>query len=145
MGPPDCPAHGLPPRTIAGSTGSCFTPAGGTHHIKFWRRWRVLTPHFFRDREACSPLHHSADGGALRSRTLLAGFGAQHDLWIVPRCVRRDVRSPLNPGKVACSSIDTTPALKSGAGSGNRTRVASLEGWCSTIELHPQIGDRQSV
>ena len=30
-----------------------------------------------------------------------------------------------------------------GAGDGNRTRVSSLEGWCSTIELHPRIrGDR---
>ena len=27
---------------------------------------------------------------------------------------------------------------KSGAGDGNRTRIASLEGWHSTIELHPQ-------
>ena len=26
-----------------------------------------------------------------------------------------------------------------GAGDGNRTRVSSLEGWCSTIELHPHI------
>ena len=26
-----------------------------------------------------------------------------------------------------------------GVGDGNRTRVSSLEGWCSTIELHPQI------
>ena len=25
-----------------------------------------------------------------------------------------------------------------GAGDGNRTHVSSLEGWCSTIELHPQ-------
>ena len=24
-----------------------------------------------------------------------------------------------------------------GAGDGNRTHVSSLEGWCSTIELHP--------
>ena len=24
------------------------------------------------------------------------------------------------------------------AGDGNRTHVSSLEGWCSTIELHPQ-------
>ena len=29
--------------------------------------------------------------------------------------------------------------IYSGAGDGNRTRVSSLEGWCSTIELHPQI------
>ena len=28
-----------------------------------------------------------------------------------------------------------------GAGDGNRTRVSSLEGWCSTIELHPQVAD----
>ena len=28
-----------------------------------------------------------------------------------------------------------------GAGDGNRTRVSSLEGWCSTIELHPQSPD----
>ena len=27
----------------------------------------------------------------------------------------------------------------SGAGDGNRTRVSSLEGWCSTIELHPRL------
>ena len=26
-----------------------------------------------------------------------------------------------------------------GAGDGNRTRVSSLEGWCSPIELHPQV------
>ena len=25
-----------------------------------------------------------------------------------------------------------------GAGDGNRTHATSLEGWCSTIELHPQ-------
>ena len=27
---------------------------------------------------------------------------------------------------------------KKRAGDGNRTHVSSLEGWCSTIELHPQ-------
>lgn len=26
-----------------------------------------------------------------------------------------------------------------GAGDGNRTRIASLEGWNSTIELHPRL------
>ena len=29
--------------------------------------------------------------------------------------------------------------LKRGAGDGNRTHVSSLEGWCSTIELHLQL------
>ena len=29
-------------------------------------------------------------------------------------------------------------SIHSGAGEGNRTLVSSLEGWCSTIELHPR-------
>ena len=29
--------------------------------------------------------------------------------------------------------------LKSGAGDGNRTHISSLEGWCSTIELHLHV------
>ena len=36
------------------------------------------------------------------------------------------------------SALDT-PAENSGAGDGNRTHAASLEGWNSTIELHPHI------
>ena len=32
-------------------------------------------------------------------------------------------------------------SLESGAGEGNRTLVVSLEGFCSTIELHPQFND----
>ena len=34
---------------------------------------------------------------------------------------------------------DTPADKKSGAGDGNRTHAASLEGWNSTIELHPHI------
>ena len=33
---------------------------------------------------------------------------------------------------------NTQPKIDSGAGSGNRTRMISLEGWSSTIELYPQ-------
>ena len=29
--------------------------------------------------------------------------------------------------------------LRKKAGDGNRTHVSSLEGWCSTIELHPHV------
>ena len=29
--------------------------------------------------------------------------------------------------------------LQAGAGDGNRTHVTSLEGWSSTIELHPHL------
>lgn len=35
-------------------------------------------------------------------------------------------------------ALPTTP-LSHKAGDGNRTHVSSLEGWCSTIELHPHI------
>ena len=37
-----------------------------------------------------------------------------------------------------------SPYFYGKAGDGNRTHVSSLEGWCSTIELHPQDyrGDR---
>ena len=31
------------------------------------------------------------------------------------------------------------------AGDGNRTHVSSLEGWCSTIELHPQFAETVKV
>ena len=35
--------------------------------------------------------------------------------------------------------ILTRPLNESGAGDGNRTHAASLEGWNSTIELHPHL------
>src|SRR5690606_25528367 len=35
-------------------------------------------------------------------------------------------------------SFHAHPLMKAGAGSGNRTRVFSLEGCCSTIELYPR-------
>ena len=35
--------------------------------------------------------------------------------------------------------IFKTLCLNKRAGDGNRTHVSSLEGWCSTIELHPHI------
>ncbi len=35
-------------------------------------------------------------------------------------------------------SCPSSPLTDFGAGDGNRTHATSLEGWCSTIELHPQ-------
>lgn len=32
-----------------------------------------------------------------------------------------------------------------GAGDGNRTRTASLEGWDSTIELHPLVAETSGI
>ncbi len=37
------------------------------------------------------------------------------------------------------------PSQKNGAGDGNRTHVASLEGWSSTIELHPHLIDEKII
>src|SRR5262245_30158811 len=41
-----------------------------------------------------------------------------------------------------CFPLSTKHGLQTGAGEGNRTLVISLEGFCSTIELHPQILNR---
>ena len=41
----------------------------------------------------------------------------------------------LNKVKEALNFKASLKKLK--AGDGNRTHVSSLEGWCSTIELHP--------
>ena len=43
----------------------------------------------------------------------------------------------LHLGKVALYQLSYYRA-EAGAGDGNRTHVASLEGWNSTIELHPR-------
>ncbi len=37
-----------------------------------------------------------------------------------------------------CDLLATRLGRKSGAGEGNRTLVASLEGWSFTTKLHPQ-------
>src|SRR6476620_10636531 len=38
-----------------------------------------------------------------------------------------------------CESENALPTETGGAGEGNRTLVVSLEGFCSTIELHPPV------
>ena len=37
------------------------------------------------------------------------------------------------------AKLDDKTMKRVGVGDGNRTRVPSLEGWCSTIELHRHI------
>ena len=78
-------------------------------------------------------------------------------LWILPFCCYESARRGSNPRPppwqggappLSHSRINLcykTPILNSQdntpleAGDGNRTHVSSLEGWCSTIELHPHI------
>ncbi len=48
------------------------------------------------------------------------------------------VNTPALPASLAaCFASACASHMK--AGDGNRTHVSSLEGWCSTIELHPRI------
>ena len=48
-------------------------------------------------------------------------------------------RIPLLPLRALPIAPRTRPRLAHGAGEGNRTLVVSLEGFCSTIELHPHL------
>ena len=50
----------------------------------------------------------------------------------LPRALFERIQLPHYSGQVF--------GLKDGAGEGNRTLVISLEGCCSTIELHPRQG-----
>ena len=55
-------------------------------------------------------------------------------------------RPLLYPAELQTHSVQKSGTFIHKAGDGNRTHVSSLEGWCSTIELHPHInknrGDR---
>ena len=44
-----------------------------------------------------------------------------------------------NDGILLCARINA------GAGDGDRTHIASLEGWSSTIELHPHLSDPSTL
>ena len=54
---------------------------------------------------------------------------------------RRVVAPPLRSGRFRFQQSLRAP--KFGAGEGNRTLVVSLEGFCSTIELHPLAAPAQ--
>ena len=54
-------------------------------------------------------------------------FGALGGIRTPDLCLRRALLYP------------TELRMRIGAGEGNRTLATSLEGWSSTIELHPQI------
>ena len=54
-----------------------------------------------------------------------------------PESNRYGCLQPTDFKSVASASSATPAAISIGAGDGNRTHVISLEGWSSTIELHP--------
>ena len=63
-----------------------------------------------------------------------ARMRARREIGAVDETRTRD----LHLGKVALYQLSYY-RMVFGAGDGNRTHVASLEGWNSTIELHPQM------
>src|SRR5687768_6117089 len=60
----------------------------------------------------------------------------------LPReCSTTELHGRLNVETVECARHC---APSSGAGEGNRTLVVSLEGFCSTIELHPRFRSQKT-
>lgn len=51
---------------------------------------------------------------------------------------RRDSNSRLQPWEGRTLPLSYTRSGSTGAGGGNRTRIASLEGWSFTTKLHPR-------
>src|ERR1700722_4509125 len=52
--------------------------------------------------------------------------------------VRRPLRRKCSVALYRCRGMSPGSVNNPGAGDGNRTRMTSLEGWSSTIELRPQ-------
>ena len=61
-------------------------------------------------------------------------FGAPEEIRTPDTRLRRPL---LYPTELQAHLVTRLPIVSSGAGDGNRTHAASLEGWNSTIELHP--------
>ncbi len=106
--------------------------------VKFHANWHHP---MFRTVKTTSPCSSRNDAGAqvLRRKVHLRQLGelvSQVELMIVRKqaAVEND-RQIVSPG---------LRGVEHGAGEGNRTLVFSLEGCCSTIELHPRAGDQLS-
>ena len=69
-------------------------------------------------------VEHGDQAGHVAARSCAVNLGEQH---VVTTSLR-----------YVCSNFGPAPGRSEiGAGEGNRTLVVSLEGFCSTIELHP--------
>ncbi len=58
---------------------------------------------------------------------------------LYPAELRTHTKSEITVSPAVMPKLRKTKHLRRRAGDGNRTHVSSLEGWCSTIELHPHI------
>src|SRR6185295_19076394 len=82
------------------------------------------------------PIVPTLQCGLFRSNFALPIFFFRHSVSSSAHCFNSRSR----PSQTACrlGRSHSAPQAKVGAGEGNRTLVVSLEGFCSTIELHPQ-------
>ncbi len=69
-------------------------------------------------------------------------FGAPEEIRTPDTRLRRPL---LYPTELQAQMYGYAPQKTSGAGDGNRTHAASLEGWNSTIELHPHLSHFRAV
>src|SRR3546814_346313 len=94
-------------------------PASLRQHLRDRRRQRRL------------PMVHVTNRSYVRVRLRPLKLRLRHVLWLPVATSRSDPNHHMmNAGRPPDES-------RGGAGEGNRTLTASLEGWCSTIELHP--------
>ena len=136
--------------TNTGTTIRGLRPLGDTHHILFVEKW-----HARRGSDASaagggtselSEWQRSKKSRKSVSPMIFSGTatGHGHSSWgflcTTERMARQKGLEPLTYCLEGSCSIQLSYwRVWNGAGDGNRTRVSSLEGWCSTIELHPQI------
>ena len=80
-----------------------------------------------------NPRHPEPQSGALPTE-LIPPSGTPRGIRTPDLLLRRQLLYPAE----LLARIDAPAPDRDGAGDGNRTHVSSLEGWCSTIELHPQ-------
>ena len=145
--------------TNTGTTIRCLRPLGDTHHMKFCCRASIARPGkalLRKCRFARSGLvflrccRHPAGGKQQSTGLLQLIVRVPKDIsqisYIVEPWETQQLRG--TPGGTRTPDLLLRRQLLYpaellahffGAGDGNRTRVSSLEGWCSTIELHPHM------
>ena len=114
------------------------------HYIPIWRHLGKFGQRGRRGQPLCymwggiwgsNPRHPEPQSGALPTELIppYDSIGTPREIRTPDLLLRRQLLYPAE----LLAHISLPACAKHGAGDGNRTHVSSLEGWCSTIELHP--------